>query len=93
MDFVNRNFSGTLKIIITVFAVFVFIRVLPWIVAIGVIAWGINKSVKHINTLIRVKKNNKQEKVNVKDDEYNHDSAFDFSGKKIIDVDYEEIKK
>ena len=51
MDFINRSFSGTFKIILTIIAVFIFIRIIPLLVVVGFIAWAglLRASMKYFN--------------------------------------------
>jgi hypothetical protein len=92
MDFVNRNFSGAFKIVIAIMAVFVFIRILPPLLLLGFIAWAGFKTVKYFKTRGK-KKASKYEKMNVNTNINDEDDPFDFTGKNVVDVEYEEIKK
>lgn len=93
MDFVNKNFSGAFKIVLAIIAVIVFIRILPLLLLVGFIAWAGFKTVKYFKTRGK-KKASKYEKMDVNtsiNDE--DDNPFDFTGKNVVDVQYEEIKK
>lgn len=92
MDFINRNFYSALKLIIGFITVIVFIRIIPWLVVVGGIFWAFNKCVKLIRTY-KEKRSNMQKKVYEKSSVYSDENSFDFPEKKVIDVEYEEIKK
>lgn len=92
MDFVNRNLSGAFKIILTIMAVLIFIRILPVLLVVGVVAWGGFKGVKYLKTRGN-KKANKYEKMDVNANIHDEKDSFDFTGKNVVDVEYEEIRK
>ncbi|MDW8802298.1 hypothetical protein P8V03_14175 [Clostridium sp. A1-XYC3] len=89
MDFVNKNFSGAFKIVFGILAIFVLIRIIPLLVVAGIAIWGGAKGIKYFKSW-KNRKINKKEKtvdyVNVEKE------FFDLSDKKIVDVDYEELK-
>lgn len=91
MDFINRNFSGMFKTIIIVAAVLIFIRIFPWLIAVGVVAFGGIKLVKYIKSYKDVKIK-KREKVDTKSKAYEQQNYYDFSNKNVVDVEYEEVK-
>ena len=92
MDFVNRNLSGAFKIILTIMAVLIFIRILPVLVVVGVVAWAGVKGVKYFKTRGN-KKANKYENMDVNSNIHDEKDSFDFTGKNVVDVEYEEIRK
>lgn len=92
MDFVNKNFSGTFKIIIAIAAMFVFIKILPLLLIVGLIAWTGFKGVRYFKAGAH-KKVNKHEKMDVSTNIDGNGDPFDFTGKNIVDVEYEEIGK
>ncbi|KZL91228.1 hypothetical protein [Clostridium magnum] len=92
MDFVNKNFSGTFKIIIAIAAMFVFIKILPLLLIVGLIAWTGFKGVRYFKARAH-KKVNKHEKMDVSTNIDGNGDPFDFTGKNVVDVEYEEIRK
>jgi len=92
MDFVNRNFSGAVRILLSILAVFVFIKILPLLVIAGFILWAGFKGFKYFKTKGN-KKAKKHENVDISANINNNRVPFDFTGKNIVDVEYEEIKK
>ena len=92
MDFINRSFSGTFKIILTIIAVLIFIRIIPLLVVVGFIAWAGVKGMKYFNSR-KYKRANKHENMDVNSSMYAEKDSFDFTDKNIVDVEYEEIKK
>jgi uncharacterized membrane protein len=90
MDFVNKNFSGVFKIIVGVIVFLLFIKVVPWIALGGLVIWAITKIIKHFK---RWKQGNgfKKEEVKINNTVYDEKDEFDFSEKKIVDVDYKEV--
>ena len=91
MEFINRSFSGVFKTILIIAAVLIFIRIFPWLIALGVVAWGGIKLVKYIKSH-KDSKINKKEKVEINSKIYEQQNYYDFSNKNVIDVEYEEIK-
>lgn len=91
MDFINRNFSGMFRTIIIIAAVLIFIRIFPWLIAIGVVAWGGLKLVTYIKSYKGIKFN-KREKVNTKSKACEQQNYYDFSNRNVVDVEYEEVK-
>ncbi|WML33854.1 hypothetical protein [Clostridium sp. OS1-26] len=91
MDFINRNFSGMFRTIIIIAAVLIFIRIFPWLIAVGVVAWGGIKLVNYIKSYKDVK-TRKREKVDTKSKAYEQQNYYDFSNKNVVDVEYEEVK-
>ncbi len=89
MDFANKSFSGVFKIIIAIIVITLFMRVLPWVLAVGIIVWAVTKVVKYFRNW-KNKKNIVEEKVDVNSTIYDERDEFDFSEKKIIDVEYKD---
>ncbi|MCH5138214.1 hypothetical protein JMF89_13510 [Clostridiaceae bacterium UIB06] len=92
MEFVNRNISGVFKILIAIIAVFVFVKILPLLVIGGVIVWAGFKGVKYFKNREN-KKAGKFENIDTNESIDHNEDPFDFTGKSVVDVDYEEIKK
>ncbi|APM39618.1 hypothetical protein [Clostridium kluyveri] len=89
MDFVGKNFAVVWKIILALIVLVVFIRIVPLLAVAGVLLFLILK----VKRYFKDKKNyvfKSQDKQNIKKDK---EEPFDFSHKKIIDVDYYEVKK
>lgn len=92
MDFVNRSFSGSVKILLSIFAVFIFIKILPLLVVVGFVSWIGFKGYKYFKTKGK-KKVGKRDNMDISESINNNEDPFDFTSKKIVDVEYEEIKK
>lgn len=92
MDFVNRSFSGAFKTLLIIMAAFVIIRILPLLVVVGFVAWTGFKGFKYLKNR-GIKKARDYEKMDVKANINEEEDPFDFTGKNIVDVEYEEIKK
>ncbi|MBI6872531.1 hypothetical protein [Clostridium aciditolerans] len=91
MDFINRNLSGMFKTIIIIAAVLIFIRIVPWLIVVGIVGWGGIKLVKYIKSYKNIK-TSKREKVDNKSKAYEQENYYDFSNKNVVDVEYEEVK-
>lgn len=91
MDFINRNFSGMFKTIIIIAAVLVFVRIFPLIILVGLVGWGGHKAINYIKTY-KSEKIGRKRKADDKNKTYEQQNYYDFSNKKVIDVDYEEVK-
>lgn len=91
MDFINKNFSGMIKTIITIAIVLIIIRVSIWLIPVVVVAWGGMKLVKYIKSYKGIKMD-KREKVNTKSEADEEQNYYDFSNKNVIDVEYEEVR-
>lgn len=92
MDFVNRNLSGVFKIILTTIAIVVLVKILPVLIVIGTAAWIGFKGIKYFKTRGN-KKANKHEKIEINSTIYDQKDPFDLTGKSVVDVEYEEIRK
>lgn len=86
MNFASKDLSIIWKAGIAVIAIFIFIKVLPLAVMAGVIIFI---ALKLINYFKGRKKVNKRKKY----EQPYKESYHDFSGKKVIDVDYDEVSK
>lgn len=89
MESISKNFSGVFKIMLAIAAVLIFIRIFPWLILIGVVAYGGNKLIKYI----RKHKSGKIRKSDIKGEIYEEQNYYDFSDKKVVDVDFEEVKR
>ncbi|MBV7274041.1 hypothetical protein I6U48_14130 [Clostridium sp. PL3] len=92
MEFISKGFSSVFKIILAIAAVIIFIKSIPLLIFVGAAIYGGSKLMKYI------KKNNgekihKKEKNNTKSEIYEEQNYYDLSNKKVIDVEYEEIKR
>ncbi|WP_373844905.1 hypothetical protein [Clostridium sp.] len=88
MDFAGKNFAVVFKVILAIIILTVFIRIVPLLAVAGVLLFLILKVRKYKN-----KKGHTfeaQNKQNIKNDK---EEPFDLSHKKVIDVDYCEVKK
>ena len=90
----NEQIKKYIYIIGTICIVFlvgsIFIRILPWLILIGVISYIIMK----ITGFIKVKKEQKNSndiKNNYKNQDINKESTDDYTNGEIIDVEYEDI--
>lgn len=89
MDFIFKNGSAVCKVLFTLIIIFILIRIIPLLVAVGIVAFVLFKVGGHFKS----KKRNKAKKKNVDNIEKNQEDPFDICHEKIIDVDYDEIKK
>lgn len=87
MDIVYKKFLTVLKVIIALILINIFIKVFPMLVVVGIAGWGIVKLIKYIKNSNKNFINNTKQKVSntTKDDD------FDLNGKKVVDVEYEDI--
>ena len=90
----NEQIKKYIYIIGTICIVFlvgsIFIRILPWLILIGVISYIIMK----ITGFIKVKKEQKNSndiKNNYRNQDINKESTDDYTNGEIIDVEYEDI--
>lgn len=90
----NGNIKKYIYTIGTIFVVFflisIFLRIIPWLLVIGVIGYIIMKAVKFIKGKIKDKKLNNYKNNN--DNEYVYEASIDdYTNGEIIDVDYEDV--
>ncbi|NMM62730.1 hypothetical protein HBE96_08475 [Clostridium sp. P21] len=90
MDFINKGFSSVFKIAIGLIIFIVLIRILPWIALVAAGIWGISKVVKSFKSW-KSGDNIRREEVKTHSNISNEKDEFDFSEKKIVDVDYKEV--
>ncbi|MBC2580996.1 hypothetical protein [Clostridium sp. DJ247] len=87
MEYINRNFSTALRLILFVVAALIFVKVLPLLVVAILGIWIFNSGRKYF-------KKHKKEKNIYKQQVYKEKSSYNnnnFSNGKIIDVEYEEV--
>ncbi|CAB1248148.1 conserved hypothetical protein [Clostridiaceae bacterium BL-3] len=89
MDFIFKNFSLVCKVLLALAAVFIFIRIIPLVVITGVAVFAFFKVKKYFKN----RKIDKFRHKNVNNIRKKEDIPFDISREKIVDVDYDEIKK
>ncbi|MCI1944361.1 hypothetical protein [Clostridium luticellarii] len=89
MDFVFKNFSSVLKILLILIAIFIFIRIIPLLVAVGVVVFACFKVKKYLKN----RKMNKSVHSRKSNAGKAKKDSFDFHHGKIIDVDYDEVEK
>ena len=92
----NEQIKKYIYIIGTICIVFlvgsIFIRILPWLILIGAIAYIIIK----IMGFIKVKKEQKNSndiKNNYRNQDINKESTDDYTNGEVIDVEYEDVDK
>lgn len=91
MEFINKKISGVFKIILVIAAILIFIKIFPLLILVGIVAYGGNKLLKYIKKF-KNEKIGKVEKDDIKSEVYEEQNYYDFSNKKVIDVEYEDIK-
>ncbi|MHC6180378.1 hypothetical protein ACYUJ6_11055 [Clostridium sp. JNZ X4-2] len=89
MDFIFKNISVVCKVLFTLIIIFILIRIIPLLVAVGIAAFVFYKAGGYFKS----KKRNKSKKKNMDNIEKNEENPFGIGNEKIIDVDYDEIKK
>lgn len=92
MDFVNRNLSSAFKIILAIVIMLIFIKTIPVLIIVGIVAWAGNKGMKFFKNR-KSKESTTYKKMNVNPDIYSAKDSFDITGKNVIDVEYREMKK
>lgn len=89
MNFTNKSFSVIWKILLILVIASILIRIFPYIAVMGIILFAFVEAKKYFKNKKKV--SHKMENMNNVVD--NKDDPFNFSNKKIIDVEYNEVKK
>jgi hypothetical protein len=89
MDFIFKKFSTVCKILLALIAVVIFIRIIPWIVVAGVALFTFVKLRKYLKN----RKINKPKNKRMNGFTRRKKHPFGISQEKIVDVDYDEVKK
>lgn len=92
MEFISKGFSSVFKIILAIAAVIIFVRFIPLLIFIGAAIYGGSKLMKYIKKS-KGEKIDKKERNNIKSEIYEEQNYYDLSNKKVIDVEYEEVKR
>lgn len=92
MEFINRNISNVFKIMLAIVAVIILIKAIPLLIFVGAVVYGGNKLLNYIRKR-KSEKVSQTERNNIKSKVYEEENYYDLSSKKIIDVEYEEIKR
>lgn len=88
MDFAGKSFAVVFKVILAIIILAVVIRIVPLLAMAGILLFLILKVKKYKN-----KKSYTFEGQNERNIKNNEEEPFDLSHKKVIDVDYCEVKK
>lgn len=92
MEFINKGFSSVFKIVLAIAAVIILVKSIPLLIFVGVAVYGGNKLMKYINKR-KSEKVVKEERNNIKNETYEQQNYYDLSNKKVIDVEYEEVRR
>ncbi|OAA84042.1 hypothetical protein [Clostridium ljungdahlii] len=89
MDFVNKSFPVIWKVLLVLVVAFILVRIVPFIVVAGTALFAFVKIKKYF----RSKKSTSSKTENINNMVDDKEDPFNFSNKKVIDVEYDEIKK
>jgi hypothetical protein len=89
MDFVNKSFPVICKVLLVLVVAFILVRIVPFVVVAGTVLFAFVKIKKYFKS----KKNTSSKMENMNNMVDDKEDSFNFSNKKVIDVEYDEVKK
>lgn len=89
MDFVNKSFPVIWKVLLVLVVAFILVRIVPFIVVAGIALFAFVKIKKYFKS----KKGTSPKVENINNMVDDKEDPFNFSNKKVIDVEYDEVKK